>query len=199
MVVAALTLLPGCPVAIRAAAVTTFALVAPGLAVSRFLPSASLVDRLALATATSASLVILVSLLLVALDQWSGPRTFAELICITTALVAFPEPRARSAGREDTPAPIQETAQPERTPAPIQETAQPEHTPAPIQATAQPDNAGSPTLAELHRKASSADPTERRSGLGELAQELDGQGEHEWAAELRLLAAQLPSSDTAAP
>lgn len=161
---AGLALVFDTPSAVRSACVIAFALVAPGLAATRFVPTENRFDRLAMSGAFSLSLIILVSLLLVALDRWSGNLAFAELACLTAAFVAFPLPRqgsrselpARGAGSDES--------------------------------GVDPQSTDTKRLADVHRKARSADPIARRAGLVELAYILEGQGETEWAAELRTLA-----------
>ena len=164
MVIAVIALLPGFSTAIRLPAIIAFALVAPGLAATRFLPPLNLSDRLALSASISMSFVILVSLLLVTLNRWSGSLTFVELACVTTALVAFPEPRVK-------PSPLDRGG----------ELGEEEEFPP---ASARP-------LAEIHRKARSKDPDERRQGLLDLALVLENEGETGWAGELRAQAREL--------
>ena len=174
MLIALVALLLGVSTAIRLPAIIAFALVAPGLAATRFLPPLDLSDRLAMTMAISMSLVILVSLLLVVLNRWSGSLTFAELACITTAFVLFPAPRAKALPGSS-PDELNEERNKERMDEAKQRLAS---------RTARP-------LAEVHRKARSQDPEERRQGLIDLARVLENEGEPRWAQELRAQAEEL--------
>jgi hypothetical protein len=201
LIVAALSLLPGVPAVIQVPAVVTFAFVAPGLAASRFLPTVGLTERLALTFALSISMVILVSLLLVALNQWGGLLTFAELTCITIALIAFPPPQSAEQEAQAPPTTaLTEPAAPApaASPASAREPAAPAQiraaAPLPAKQPAPEPESVAPVeqrpLADIHRRARSSDPVERRAGLVELADVLEAEGESSWATELRALAAQ---------
>jgi hypothetical protein len=85
------------PAAIRIPTVLVFALVAPGLALSRFMPDTGTVDRLAISCAASASLTIVASLALVATERWSGEPVLAA-VAITTMVAAL-APRSVSLRR----------------------------------------------------------------------------------------------------
>lgn len=88
------------PSAIRVPAVLGFAILGPGLAVTRFMPTISGLDRLALAAATSLALNILASLLLVAVGEWSGEPVLATLGAITLGFAFIPRYTQRSQRRE---------------------------------------------------------------------------------------------------
>lgn len=174
---ATLALLLDAPDPVKLPLVIGFAFIAPGLAATRFLPPLPVVDRLAFVAAISLSAVILVSLLLVAAGEWSGALTFAELVCLTTAFVAFPAPRDNL--------PSVESRRPQ---VPGQQFIPEIEV---VSTTGGPDGGATTAavstrpLAEIHRRTRSADPAERRAGLHELADVLEIQGETAWAADLR--------------
>jgi hypothetical protein len=97
---AVLTVVLDVPAALRVPAVLAFAVLGPGLAVTRFVPTLSSIDRLAVAGATSFALNIVASLLLVAVGRWSGEPVLATLAGGTLVLVFLPEHSPRRARRE---------------------------------------------------------------------------------------------------
>ena len=78
------------PPVLRVPIIIGFAMLAPGLAVTRFLPTVTGVDQLALAGATSLSLNIVSSMVLVAFGRWSGEPVLAVLVALTLLLAFVP-------------------------------------------------------------------------------------------------------------
>ena len=89
-VLAVLAVVLEAPSPLRVPVVLSFAVFAPGLAVTRFLPTIGGIDHLALAAATSFALNIITSLLLVAVGEWSGEPVLAMLGAITLGFAFAP-------------------------------------------------------------------------------------------------------------
>ena len=78
------------PSLFRVPTVLGFAMLAPGLAVTRFVPTITGVDQFAVGAATSIAANILLSMLLVAAGRWSGEPVLACLVAVTLTLAFLP-------------------------------------------------------------------------------------------------------------
>ena len=83
--VAGFFILVDAPALLRVPAVVLFAFVAPGLAITSFVPNLSPTERVSIAASSSLSVITIVSVALVWLNAWSGGTTFVLVAVLTLA------------------------------------------------------------------------------------------------------------------